>query len=383
MIRLPLAWLQLRREPVRLLVALAGVAFAVILVSMQLGLQSALFKSAVRLHNLLTADLVLISPSSQYLAAMKSFSRRRLYQAAGFPGVRSVEPVYAGMVPWKNPVTGKPRMIFVVGFDPVASAFNLPEVSANLDKIRLPDFVLFDRASRPEFGPVVAEIGDGNAVATEVGDHRISVAGLFDLGTSFGIDGTLLTSDFNFLRIFSQRSPGPIEIGLITLEPGADADTVRQSLAAGLPKDVEVLTKQQYMQREIHYWAEATPIGFVLGFGVIMGLVVGGVIVYQILFTDVATHLPEYATLKAMGYTNRFLFSVVFQEAILLAVLGYLPGAAAVVWLFQVTENATRLPVAMTGRLGLEVFGLTLAMCCTAGAVALRKVRSADPAEIF
>ena len=135
MMRLPLAWLQLRREPVRLLVALAGVAFAVILVSMQLGLQGALFQSAVRLHNLLSADLVLISPSSQYLAAMKSFSRRRLYQAAGFAGVRSVAPVYAGLAPWKNPATGKPRMIFVVGFDPVASAFNLPEVGASLENL--------------------------------------------------------------------------------------------------------------------------------------------------------------------------------------------------------------------------------------------------------
>ncbi len=381
--RIPLAWLQLRHEPMRLLVALAGVAFAVILVSMQLGLEDALYQSAVRIHHLLAGDVVLISPQSLHLTAMQSFSRRRLYQAAGFEGVQSVAPVYANLAPWKNPYTGIPRLIFVLGFDPGANALSLPVVGDKLDRIRLPDFVLFDSASRPEFGPVAADLGAGKLVRAEVSSHAITVDGLFDLGTSFDIDGILITGDLNFLRMFPGRPPGLIDIGLITVAPGVQPETVRRTLAAALPKDVEVLTKDQYMRREIGYWAEATPIGFVLGFGAIMGLVVGGVIVYQILFTDVATHLREYATLKAMGYTNRYLFSVVLQEAVLLAGLGYVPGVAATVWMFHVTEAATRLPIAMTLRLGLEVLALTVGMCTVAGAVALRKVRAADPAENF
>jgi len=380
---IPLAWLQLKREPVRLLVALAGVAFAVILVFMQLGFSDALYRSAVRMHQHLVADLVLISPRSPYLATMKSFTRRRLYQALEFDGVEAVTPVYVGLTLWKGSDTRRGRMIFVSGFDPTKNAFDLPEVNANLDKLRLPDLVLFDRASRPEYGPVAASVANGEPVTAEVGDHRITVVGLFDLGTSFGIDGTLITSDWNFLRLFPNRSKGLIEIGLIKLKPGADPERLRRVLVAGLAPDVEVLTKQAYMDREKEYWAGATPIGYVFAFGSIMGLIVGGVIVYQILFADITAHLPQYATLKAMGYKNSYLFSVVFQEALILAVVGYLPGAVAAVWLYRVTERATHLPLVMAWQTALAVLALTILMCGVAGAIALRKVRSADPAEIF
>jgi putative ABC transport system permease protein len=381
--RTPVAWLQLKREPVRLSVALAGVAFAVILVFMQLGFSDALYRSAVRIHQHLVADLVLVSPRSLYLADMRSFSRRRLYQALGYDGVAAVAPVYMRMGLWKNPFTGKARVILVSGFDPAKRVFDLPEVNAKLNQIRLPDLVLFDRASRPEYGPVAAAFRAGEPVTVEVADRRVGVAGLFNLGTSFGIDGTLITSDSNFLRLFRDRPPGLIDIGLITLEPGADAETVRHGLASRLPEDVEVLTKQGYMQREKNYWAETTPIGYVFAFGSIMGLVVGGVIVYQILFADISSHLSEYATLKAMGYTNTYLFKLVFQEALLIAIFGYVPGFAAAVFLYGITADATHLPLVMDSSTALQVLVLTVVMCSVAGAISLGKLRAADPAEIF
>jgi putative ABC transport system permease protein len=107
------------------------------------------------------------------------------------------------------------------------------------------------------------------------------------------------------------------------------------------------------------------------------------VIVYQILFADVSQHLREYATLKAMGYSNRFLSSVVLQEAAILSVLGYLPGLAITFGLYRATAEATRLPLELEGGRALLVLGLTLAMCGGAALIALRKVRSADPAEVF
>lgn len=381
--RTPVAWLQLRREPVRLAVALAGVAFAVILVFMQLGFSDALYRSAVRLHRLLVADVVLLSPRTMHLTSMRSFTRRRLYQALGFEGVASVTPMYLGMAPFKNPLSGSTRPLLVIGFDPTKPALDLPEVNDKRESIRLPDLALFDRASRPEYGPIASLYEKGSALTTEVADRRITLAGLFEIGTSFGADGTLITSDSNFLRLFPQRGPGLIEIGLIQLTPGSDAELVRQRLAAFLPDDVEVLTKQGYMDRETNYWARTTPIGYLFTFGSVMGLVVGGVIVYQILFTDISSHLPEYATLKAMGYTNAYLFKLVFQEAILLAVLGYLPGFAATLWLYGITAEATNLPLAMSWSTGALVFALTLLMCCLAGAISLSKLRAADPAEIF
>jgi len=193
----------------------------------------------------------------------------------------------------------------------------------------------------------------------------------------------LITSDLNFLRLFRSHKEGLIQIGVIQLQPGSDPQAVREALAAELPRDVDVLTKAQFMQREIDYWASATPIGFVFTFGAIMGFVVGMVIVYQILFSDVSDHLAEYATLKAMGYPDAYLFGVVLFEAVVLAVLGYLPGLAVSFQLYRLTNQATHLPMNLSLEVGAGVLALTIVMCSVSGMIAVRKVRSADPAEIF
>src|SRR5206468_1301553 len=139
------------------------------------------------LHHRLRADLVLINPQSAYVAAQRPFSRRRLYQALAVPGVAAVTPVYSSLAPWKNPWTGNSREIFVLGVDPEAEVLNVPAVNAQRHLVRVRDRVLFDRASRPEFGPGVAEVEAGKTVQAEVLGHRVSVAGLFPLGVSFGI----------------------------------------------------------------------------------------------------------------------------------------------------------------------------------------------------
>jgi putative ABC transport system permease protein len=359
------------------------VTFAVVLVFMQVGFQDALFQSAVTVHRHLRADLVLINPHSSILALPKTFPRRRLYQALGFAGVESVHPVYTAILRWKNPVTTTTREMFMVGVNPAADVLAMPEMAAGRRLIRYPDVVLFDEASRPEFGPIAERVKAGEEVGTEANQHRVLVRGLFHLGTSFGIDGTIVTSDLNFWRIFPARPPGALSIGLIRLQPGTRAETVRDALAAHLPRDVLVLTRQQYIDREVDYWATATPIGYVFTFGVIMGLVVGAIIVYQILFADISDHLPEYATLKAMGYTNRYLAAVVLMEALLLGVIGFVPGLGVCWWLYGVTRTATMLPMQITVARGLLVLGLTVVMCWVSGSIAMRKLRSADPAEVF
>lgn len=380
---LPLAWLQLSKERLRLLVALAGVAFAVVLIFMQLGFRNALFESSTRLHEALAGELFLVSPQFDFVAQPKSFSRRRLFQALGFPGVEAVRPLYLGLALWKNPDTGKTRTIFAVGVDPSDNAVSLPGVNEQVGLIRKRDVVLYDRAGRPEFGDVAGPVDAGQPFSTEVNNRKVTVGGLFEMGTSFGVDGTVLTSETNFLRLFPARAPGAIDIGVIRLQAGADPAATRDALRAAFPNDVQVLTRGEYIQREQVYWDTSTPIGYVFTFGVIMGLVVGAIIVYQILFADVSDHLAEYATLKAMGYPNSYLFGVVFQEAVILAVLGYLPGMLISLGLYKLTADATKLPMQMTVPLAVSVVLLAVLMCCVSGAIALRKIRSADPAEIF
>ncbi|MEH2265512.1 ABC transporter permease DevC [Nostoc sp.] len=381
--KIPLSWLQLTREKTRLAVALAGIAFADILMFMQLGFRDALYYSNVRFHSSLQGDIVLINSQSSAVLAMRSFSQRRLYKALDLPAVQSVHPIYLDFTIWKNPITGRPRSILIFGMNPETNIVNLPGVQENLDKLKLPDVVLFDRSSRVEYGPIAANYDQGKTVTAEVRRRQIKVGGLFTLGASFGADGNLITSDVNFLRIFSNRQPGLIDIGLIRLKPGADAEVVTQELRKYLPKEVNVLTKQEFIDFERSYWANSTAIGFIFTLGTVMGFIVGTVIVYQILYTEVADHLAEYATLKAIGYTQNYLLMVILQEALLLAVLGYFPGIVFSLFMYSSARDATLLPVFMSFDRAVMVLILTMLMCIISGAIAVRKLRSADPADIF
>ncbi|AFY49047.1 DevC protein [Nostoc sp. PCC 7524] len=381
--KIPLAWLQLTREKTRLAVALAGIAFADILMFMQLGFRDALYYSNVRLHSSLQGDIVLLNRQSNAVLAMKGFSQRRLYKALELPSVQSVHPIYLDYSVWKNPDTGKTRSILVFGINPETNVFNLPGVQENLDKLKLPDTVLFDRSSRQEYGPIAKYFEQGKDVTAEVRRRRVRVGGLFTLGASFGADGNLITSDVNFLRLFLNRQKGLIDIGLIRLKPGYNANTVAQELRNYLPQDINVLTKQEFIDFERNYWASSTAIGFIFTLGTIMGFIVGTVIVYQILYTEVADHLSEYATLKAIGYTHKYLLSVILQEALILAFLGYIPGWAFSLLMYQTARDATLLPVFMSFERAITVLILTFIMCVVSGTIAVRKLRSADPADIF
>lgn len=381
--KIPLAWLQLSREKIRLLVAIAGISFADILMFMQLGFRDALFESNVTLHNKLKGDIFLISPQSTSTIAMKSFPQRRLYQALGFEGVQSISPLYMDFGLWKNPQTRATRAIMVFGFNPANPVLDLPDVNQNLNKIKIENGVLFDDTSRPEYGSIAQLIHQKKEVTTEVEERRIRVVGLFSLGASFAADGNIVTSDLNFLRIFPRRDRRLIDIGLVQLKPGANLQKVLTNMRQELPDDVTIFSKQEFIDFEKNYWQTSTAIGFVFTLGTIMGFVVGTVIVYQILYTDVSDHLPEYATLKAMGYTNRYLLMVVFQEALILAVLGYIPGMVIASGLYGLTKAATRLPMMMSLTKMITILILTIIMCCVSGAIAVRKLKAADPADIF
>ena len=385
---IPLAWLQLKQDKLRLAIALLGVGFAVVLIFMQLGFQDALFSSSVRFHTAFEYDIAVISPRTSFIGQPRSFSRRRMYQALSHPDVATVSSNYMSLGLWKNPTNpAESRVIYIVGINPEENSLKLPGVENALEQIRLPNVALYDRLSRPEFGPIpeLLESGqnDGRSLFTEVEGRRIGIVGLYELGTSFGIDGSLVTSDLNFLRIFPNRPPGLINLGLISLLPGSDPSKIRTELEAQLPQDVEILTRDQFVQREIDYWNQSTPIGYIFSFGVIVGLFVGSIIVYQILFADVSDHLQEYATLKAMGYSNGYLFGLVFQEAVLMAVLGFIPGYFITLGLYGVAGDATQLPLTMTASRAIMVLLLTVAMCMISGSIAMRKIRTLDPADIY
>lgn len=379
----PLAWRQLMKEKTRLLVAIAGIAFADMLILMQLGLQDALYDGVTQTQRLLQADLVLTNPQFQTLFSVQSFPRERLYQALSADGVASVSSIYIASGEWKNSDTRQNRAILIWGVDPEAPSFAVPEIQQNLPQLKQLNQVLFDRASRPEYGLIADSVQKHLTIDAEVNQQVIRVVGLFSIGATFAADGNVITSDSTFLKLFPQRQLDKIEVGLIQLQPGTKPELVKAQLMTMLGNDVKILTPEEFAQVEKHYWESQGAIGFIFGLGVTVGFIIGIVIVYQILYTDVTNHLPEYATLKAMGYGDRYLFVVLLQESLFLAILGYIPGFLLSMGLYQLAYAATLMPIGMKLERAVFVLVMTFVMCSVSGAIAMQKLRSADPADVF
>ena len=377
-----LAWHQLTHVKTRLIVAIMGITFADILMFMQLGFKDALFDSSVILHKHLNGDLFLINSQSNSLVAMKNFSRQYLYKSLSINDVATASPVYLEFGFWRNPFNYNSRAILVLGINPQYDTFYFPGLAEKIDILKMPDVILFDQNSRIEYGAIADKLNQGQKVTAELRGRKVKVGGLFSLGASFSSDGHVLTSDINFVRIF-KRDINSIEIGVIKIKSEGDLLATQRAISQFLPKNVVVLTKEEFMDFEKKYWQESTSIGFIFFLGTAMGFIVGIVIVYQILYTDVTDHLPEYATLKAMGYKDVYFLNLILQEAIILALLGYLPGLAISAYLYSLTASATSLPLFISTTKATTVFICTVIMCCVSGAIAMNKLRSADPAESF
>ncbi len=381
--RAPIAWSQLSHGRIKLLLAIAGVLFADVLMWMQLGFLDAMFESATFVPQRVSADLVMIHPQSQALFRMTQFSQRALHRVPAHPEVESIQAGYVGICDWRNPWTQRDRQIFVYGFEPFRVPMDVPGLAEGWGQLRNPDVCLFDKKSRIEFGDVPKALAEGREVQAELNRRKTQVVGLVEIGASFAVDGNLMTTDTNFLRTFPERKSGWIDFGLIRLKPGSDITSVQKDLQATVGKEVSLLTRQEFVEFEKAYWQKNAPIGFIFTMGTAIGFLVGFVVVYQILHTDVANHLPQYATLKAIGFTDGFLWRIVLQESFILAILGYVPSVLFAFGMYRVAAEATHLPLRLTAFRAVLILLMTVTMCFFSGSVAVRKLRSADPADVF
>ncbi len=383
--RIPLAWLNLVHSKVRTTLAVAGVAFAVVLIFMQLGFLGSAEQSATLVFEALDFDVLIRSRNYLHLLASRTFPRDRLDEVESIEGVERTSPIYLVSNFWRNPTTGGKRVLLMIGVKHEDRVFRDADIQQKLALLSTPESVLVDSTSRSEFGPRdgrrfgPADVGSGS----ELGQKRVEIVGYFTLGTGFVADGDVLCNVRGFLRINPQSAADQVSLGLVKIAPGADPEKVAAAIRSYLPDDVEVLTRAEVLAGEVRHWVQDTSIGLIFQLGVIVALVVGVAIVYQVLSSDVASHLPEYATLKAMGYSGRYLASVVLQQAVVLAVMGFLPGLAIAAALYALTRLSARVPIDMTLARVVFVLGLAVLMCTISGLGALRKVRSADPADLF
>ncbi|MDX2037415.1 MAG: ABC transporter permease DevC [Isosphaeraceae bacterium] len=378
-----LAWCQLSHGRIKLIVASAGVVVAVLLMLMQLGFLRAAYDSTLIVPRRVSADLIIMSSKTPSMFRPTSWSRRLLYRLPAHPAVASVQAVYLGNAKWRNPWNREEFSIFVYGLEPFRPLLDFEGLPERRELMKLPDTVLFDAGSRANFGPVSKELEGGRVLPVEVNRRRVEVVGLTRAGVTIGVDGNLVTSDTNFLRLFPERHVGRIDLGLVELKPGVSAGEVAVELAAMLGPEARVLTRSRFQDHELKFLRENGPIEFIFMMGTAVGFFIGFVIVYQILHTDVTNHLPQFATMKAIGFADGYLLRLVLSEGLLLAVFGFFPGLGLATILYEVAGRVTLLPVEMTLDRVVLVFSLTIVMCLFSGAIAVRKLRAADPADVF
>ncbi|HEX4130698.1 MAG TPA: ABC transporter permease DevC [Pirellulales bacterium] len=375
----PLALRNLVHERVRAGVAVAGVAFAVVLILMQLGFFFSVARTATLVYDRLNFDLAIVSSDYLHMGKAGMIPLERLYQAQDLPEVAGASPFWVSFNLWLNPDprSHQRRSMMILAFRPDDAVVNLPEVEKYRNDLKELRTVLVDRLSRPEFGP------HGPGVSTDIGQTAVRVIGEYTMGTGFSADGAVMTSDRTLFMITPMLPRNRATLGLISLRPGTNARRVKERLEQLLPQDSQVMTHDELNRYEQHHWVVKTSVGVIFGLGVGVALVVGLAIVYQVLSSDIANRMPEYATLMAMGYGRRYISGVVLQQAVLMALAGFVPGWLVSYVLFKVAAAGANLPMAMTPALTLAVLALNLTMCVTSGLLSLRKVNTADPADLF
>lgn len=382
MSRTPLAWLDLTHHKRRLAMSVTGVAFAVFLIFIEIGFLNGVYDSQTDLVSHFNADLVLVNRLKEDVRPLLPFSRGRLLQAANHGAVSEVYPLYVDSGRWKNLDEHLNHFVLTLGFNPSQPVLDLPDVQANSKLLEAPETALFDEKARPFFGSVKT------GTLAELERRRVRVVGTFRLGPDFRTDGMVIMSDTNFLRYFQNPprdlpDPDRIEFGLIKLHPGHNPATVRAQLSSLLPDEVSVLTKQELMERTRQFWKRSKSVGTVFGMGAAVGFVIGVIICYQILFNDISDHYPQYATLKALGYSELFLVKIVLQKALLLSLFGFVPGMVLSVSLYSLIEQSTGIRMWLTPERALTVLILSAGMCVLAGLLAIFKVARANPADLY
>ena len=379
----PLAWRNLVSNKLRLVRSIAGIGFAVLLMLVQLGFERGFFDASLGILREIDGDLFIMRASKYRFGSEDPFPAANLTPARAIAGVASVVPLYAAWQHflWKEPNGEKTYLVQAFGFDPDHPVFLLPELRQQSDRLHELDAVIVDRRSRPFLG-----MDDGTS-GTEINDRPVRIVGSYALGPDFMANGTVMMSERTYAALLAGNAdllPAiPVEFGVVKLQPDADLGTVRQALGAALPKELRILSKPELEAFERAFQADLSSAGPIFWMGTIVGFIVGMLISYQIIYTDLSDQLPQYATLKGMGYGSFYLVCVVFQQAAFAAVAAYVPAWLLCLLVYRVIGDLALMPLHMTLHVTAISFALTLVMCLISAALAIRRVIAVDPAEVF
>ena len=373
----PLAWRNVAQSKIRSIIALCGISFAILLIFMQLGFYAAAGASATNVYDALDFDILVRSPQYVYLAHAAQFPRNRFEQLRAIPGVAAVMPVWIGLGEWRNVESRKRWNLMTIGIDPAQQPFREAAVNDQLPLLKMPDTALGDSLSRPEQGPV------GPGINSEVQHHRIRIVGQYAIGAGFVAGATAVTGRETFLQVFKEATRDQISLGLVKLAPESSPDAVAVEMRKRLSPVATAVTRAELSTEEKQYWLNVKPIGIMFSSGVLVAFAAGAVILYQVLASEVQNRLREYATLKALGYGNGYVYGIVLRQALIFSLLGFIPAFLVATLLYFLLRTQALVPVAMEFSRAAGVFSLTALMCLSATFLAVRKLREADPADLF
>jgi putative ABC transport system permease protein len=369
-----LASRNLFQDRLRFAATVTGIVFSIVLVTIQMGLFLSFERMVTTMIDHAPADLWIVPLGTKCFEDPSLLDARDRDRALSVPGVRQVVPVMIGFTAWTVP-NGGTTPVFVLGSDDSAAGLRpWNVVEGSLDALSTPHAVAVDQTYFKRLG--VAGVGD----STEIRDQAARVAAVTKGIRSFTTTPYVFTS-LAQAQSYIGTSPNKVSYFLVHVSPDTDIDSTRRQLLAKISK-VEVLTPAEFRRRSRSFWLFGTGAGAALFAGALLGAIVGTVIVAQTLYSSTKDHLSEFATLRAIGSSNRYILKVIIWQALLSAVIGF-SLAAGVGLVIVVTTAGTALPIVMTPLLSLGLFLLTVVMCIASAVLAVVQVMRIDPVRAF
>ncbi|GBG03961.1 ABC transporter [Azospira sp. I13] len=388
-VALNLAYRQLTHRWAKLTGTLLGVCVAIILMFTQVGFRNALYDSAVAIPQALDADLFIAGPTFHSWADSPPwFARSLLFEAEGVSGTKRVTPLYSTAIQIASPDDGHSLSSFLLAFPAHAPTFLQADINRHVQAITLPNRAIMDRLSRDDFSLISHQVerkGAARIIYLNAGDalrKELEITQLFELGPSFTIDGTIITTELNFYRL-TGIPLDRVGLGLVKVAEGYDPTVVKQAIQRKLGTRAKVFGKGEFMANERNYYATETPVGYIFQLGIVVGVLVGIVFISQALHNIVQDNIKEYATLRAMGYQQKFFVMLVASISLVISIVSYFPSVLVSWGVYTLAASATHLPLRMKAGDMASIFFIVVVMGLVATLLAIRKLKNADPVDLF
>ncbi|MBI5232630.1 MAG: FtsX-like permease family protein [Coriobacteriales bacterium] len=352
----------------RLVVSVAGVVLAALLILVLDGVLAGATRQVTTFMDNVPFDLVVSQRGVRNLHMTTSFfAESKLREIARIDGVRHADPVLYTTT--FLTLRGQRSLAYLIGYEPGRPGG--PWAWAGRQVLPTRDGIIVDARIAEDFG---GRIGD--PVTAGGADLRLE-------GLAKGTTSILNSIAFMDRDAFesAQGLQGVVSFGLITLDPGADADRVARQIRREIP-GVTVLTREEFADSERRVVSDmSTELMQMMNF---IGFLVGLAVVALTVYTTTLQKLSEYGILKAIGASNARLVRVVCAQSAISITLGLL-GALGIALLLQGALGyfGGRVPMVVTWASVLKVTIGAAAVGSLASLLPIARIARLKPAEVF